>query len=190
MQLSSFSHRRVICAAAIGCAAALAPVALAATASPTPPAAAASTPKCTTSGLVVWLDTTGSGTAGGIYYNLKFTNLTAHACTLSGYPGVSAVSLAGHQLGSAAQRNTALRPRVVRLASASTASMAGSTGTAVLKITDASVYPSSSCRQVTAAGLRVYPPDQTTSKLVPFPFRACSRSGPLILHVEVVKGVA
>jgi uncharacterized protein DUF4232 len=184
MQLSSFSHKRLIGAAAIGCATALAPVALAARVSPTPPAAATSTPQCATSGLVVWLDTAGSGTAGGIYYKLRFTNLTAHACTLSGYPGVSAVNLAGHQLGSAAQRNAALRARVVRLA------RTGSTATAVLKITEASVYPSSSCRQVTAAGLRVYPPGQTTSKLVPFPFGACSRSGPLILHVEVVTGIA
>lgn len=188
MHPPTFSSRRLIGAAAIVGAAALAAVAaLAATASPTPPAAAASTPRCATSGLVVWLDTMGSGTAGGIYYDLQFTNLSGHACTLVGYPGVSAVNLAGHQLGSAASRNTAHAPLAITLASASTANMAGITATVVLRITDAGVYSQSSCRQVTAAGLRVYPPGQTTSKVVPFPFRACSRTGPVILHVEAVQ---
>jgi hypothetical protein len=43
---------------------------------------------------------------------------------------------------------------------------------------------------VNAGGLRVYPPGQTASKLVPFPFRACSRSGPGYLSVEAVqKGI-
>jgi hypothetical protein len=36
----------------------------------------------------------------------------------------------------------------------------------------------------------VYPPDQTASKIVPYPFVACSKRGPLILHVEPIqKGV-
>ncbi len=44
-------------------------------------------------------------------------------------------------------------------------------------------YPRSVCRQVAAAGLRVYPPNETVSKVVPFPFAACSRSGPVYLYV-------
>jgi hypothetical protein len=153
-------------------------------------AAAAGTPSCTTSGLVVWLDAKGNGYAGGTDYNLEFTNLSGHTCTLFGYPGVSAVNLAGHQLGSAASRNNAHAPVVVRLASGTTANMAGTLATVVLKITDAGVYPPSACSQVTAAGLRVYPPGQTASKLVPFPLGACSRTGPVILRVEAVqKGI-
>jgi hypothetical protein len=42
------------------------------------------------------------------------------------------------------------------------------------------------CRPVTAAGLRVYPPNQKGSKVVPFPFRACSRVRPVYLHVQAV----
>jgi hypothetical protein len=34
--------------------------------------------------------------------------------------------------------------------------------------------------------LRVYPPGETRSKVVPFPFRACARSGPVYLHVEAL----
>jgi hypothetical protein len=167
MQLPGFFSRRVIGAAATAWAAALA--ALAATSSPAAPraTAAASAPRCATSGLVVWLDTQGSGAAGSIYYELKLTNLSGHACTIRGYPGVSAVNLPGHRLGSPASRDTSHTPRLVRLSG-------GATANATLRIINADNFPSSTCRQVTAAGLRVSPPNQTASRVVPFPFRACS----------------
>jgi hypothetical protein len=142
-------------------------------------AAALATPTCGTSVLVVWLNTQGNGTAGSTYYKLGFTNLSGRACHLSGYPGVSAVDLGGHRLGSAASRDRSRRPNLVTLARAATA-------TAVLRIIDAGNFPTASCRPVTAAGLRVFAPDQTVPKLVPFPFRACSRSGPVYLNVQVV----
>jgi len=50
--------------AALGGAAALAIPAALATASPADPATAAAARKCATSGLVVWLNTTGNGAAG------------------------------------------------------------------------------------------------------------------------------
>jgi hypothetical protein len=62
----------------------------------------------------------------------------------------------------------------------------GATAKAVLRITEAGNYPGSLCRRVTAAGIRVYPPNQTASKIVPFPFQACTRPGPVILDVGVV----
>jgi Protein of unknown function (DUF4232) len=168
------SSRRLSVASA--CAAALA--AIAATASPA--ATTATTPRCATSGLVIWLETQGNGALGSIYYNLDFTNLSGHACTLVGYPGVSAVNLGGHTLGSAASRDNFHAPVVVKLA-------AGATARAVLRIVEAGNFPPSTCRPLTAAGLRVYPPNQTASKVVPFPFSACSRSGPVYLSVRVVQ---
>ncbi len=164
------------------CGAALAPAAvLAATISlAAPAAAAASAPGCASTGLVVWLDTQGNGAAGSVYYKLQFTNLSSHACTLRGYPGVSAVDLSGHQLGSAASRDNARKPRLVTLAH-------GATATAVLRIVEAGNFPSATCHQVTAAGLRVYPPNRATSKVIPFPFAACSRTGPVYLSVRVVQ---
>jgi hypothetical protein len=141
--------------------------------------AAVSLPRCATSGLVVWLDTAGSHAAGSTYYKLEFTNLSAHRCSLFGYPGVSAVDLGHHLLGGAAARNTHLAPHLVSLAS-------GASASAVLQLTDTGVFPRSACRQRTAAGLRVYPPDQTASKIVPFPFPACGHTGPVYLHVEAV----
>jgi hypothetical protein len=179
--------RRLTAPTAVAIACAVLALAPAATASALAPSAAGSAPRCATSALVIWLDTTGSGTAGSIYYDLELTNLSGHPCTLLGYPGVSAVNLAGHQLGSAASRNTAHAPRLVTLTSATATNMAGATATVVLRIVEAGNFPQSSCRQVTAAGLRVFPPGQRASKVVPFPFGACSRTGPVILQVEAVQ---
>jgi hypothetical protein len=138
-----------------------------------------STPACATSGLVVWLNTEGSGTAGTLFYKLKFTNLSGHTCTLRSFPGVSAVKLNGHQLGSAAGRDTTTATKTVSIAN-------GHSATASLAIVDAGNFSSSACVPTTAAGLRVYPPGQTASKIVPFPFTACSHAGPIFLKVRVV----
>jgi hypothetical protein len=178
MHLPTLSRRRLAGTAAIACAAALIPVAsLAATASPSAPAAVASTPGCTTAGLVIWL-TYHDGAAGTLYYNINFTNLSGHACTLRGHAGVSAVNLSGRQLGLPAGWGNA-RLRTVRLAN-------GATATAPLAIAEVSSFtnPGRPCRAVPAAGLRVYPPNQVTSKVIPYPIRACSsRTGPVYMNV-------
>jgi hypothetical protein len=174
MRLRPSSPRRLMAVAAVICAAALAP--LAASGAVT----TAGTPTCATSGLVIWLDTHGSGTAGSTYYKLGLTNLSGRACTLFGYPGVSAVNLGRRQLGSAASRDNAHERRTVTLAR-------GATATAVLRIADAQNFPSSVCRQTMAAGLRVYPPNQKTAKVVPFPFLACSRAGPVFMSVRALQ---
>jgi hypothetical protein len=36
------------------------------------------------------------------------------------------------------------------------------------------VFSKADCHQVTAAGVRVYPPDQRKSRVVPYPIGACS----------------
>lgn len=137
---------------------------------------AAGLPRCASSGLVVWLDTQGNGAAGSIYYQLEFTNLSGRACTLHGYPGVSAVTLGGHQLGSPALRETGKGATAVTLPNRRSA-------VATLRIVQAGNFSRSTCKQTEAAGLRVYPPGERASKLVPFPFEACSRSGPSYLGI-------
>lgn len=180
MRLPKLSSIRPISVAAFSCGVALASVApLAATASSAAPARAAATPRCATSGLVIWLNTSGSGAAGSIYYNLYLTNLSGRSCTLRGYPGVSAVNLGGRQLGAGASRETGQKPSVVTLAR-------GATAMTVLRVVQAGNFPASACREVTAAGLRVFPPGQTASKVVPFPFQACSRAGQSVLAVRAV----
>jgi hypothetical protein len=145
-----------------------------------PGATAAAAPRCASSGLVIWLDTNGNGAAGSTFYSLELTNLSGRTCTLAGYPGVSAVNLRGRQLGSSAKRDTSRRPRTITLA-------AGASAIATLRIVDAGNFSASACRPVTAAGLRVFPPNQTASKVVPFPFGACSRTGPGYLSVQAVR---
>jgi hypothetical protein len=150
-------------------------------AAPTPARRASGPPRCATSGLVIWLDTNGSGAAGSIYYWLHLTNLSGRACTLNGYPGVSAVNLAGRQVGASASRESSQRPALVRLAP-------GGGAKVLLRTVQASIFPSSSCREVTAAGLRVYPPGEAASKVVPFPFQMCSRTTDRVLTVRAVVG--
>ena len=177
MHLPTLSPRRLAGAAAAACAAALIPAAaLAATASPAARAVAASAPGCPTAGLVVWMNNE-QGAAGTFYSNLNFTNLSGHTCTLRGHPGVSAVNLGGAQLGQPAAWPSAALPTVT-LAN-------GTTATAVLAITDVGVFSPAACHQVTAAGLRVSPPNQFTSKLVPYPFGACT-TRQVFMHVGTV----
>jgi Protein of unknown function (DUF4232) len=170
MHMLTHSARCLTGVTALACAAALTPaIALAASASPAA-GATARAPRCQTSGLVVWMNTPGNGTAGSVFYTLKFTNLSGHACTLKGHPGVSAVSLSGRRVGSpAAWAPPSARP--VRLAN-------GATAYALLQYSD--VVTSNSgprpCNPVMAAGLRVRPPGQTASRIVPIPLKACSTS--------------
>jgi hypothetical protein len=178
MHLPAHYSRRLVGVAAVACAAALIPVA--ALAAPTARSApvATRTLSCTTSGLVIWLNVPpGNQGAGHAYYYLEFTNLSGHACTLRGYPRVSAVSLAGRQLGSPAAIDS-YRTSLVRLAS-------GATATAELEITEPGVI-GAACGPVLSAGLRVYPPHQARAKVIPYPFPACSHTGPAWIVTEAV----
>jgi hypothetical protein len=139
---------------------------------------AAATPSCSSSQLVNWLDTNPNGTAGTIFYELQFTNL-GNSCTLRGYPGVSAVSLSGQQLGSPASRVTQIKLKTITI-------KRGMTVKAALGIVDTGAIPISKCRAVTAAGLRVIAPNTTGSTVIPFPFSACSVSGGSSLTIRPV----
>jgi len=162
-------HGRLIAAAA----------ALAALAAAVAVPSHAATTACTARALDVWLNTQGSQAAGSAYYKLEFTNLSSRACTLRGYPGVSAVATNGQQVGSAAGRNAAHPSRIVTLAR-------GGSAVAVLQVTDAHNFPPASCRLATAAGLRVYAPGVTQAKTIPFPFLTCAKAGSVTLHAEAV----
>jgi hypothetical protein len=181
MKRYSRNARLITAGAAIVGALMLAPaIALASAGSPARPGGAAVTPVCQTPGLVIWLDTDGRVASGTAFFKLHITNLSGHACTLNGFPFLTAVNLTGHQVGPAAVFRTPPRPHLVTLGN-------GKTATAMLGIVSTGVYVRSVCRPVTAAGLRVFPPNQTRAKMVPFPFSACSRPhGPVSLNVGAV----
>ena len=127
----------------------------------------------------MWINAEGSGTAGSFYYHLEITNLAASSCSLSGYPGVSAVGLGGGQLGSAARREAFGTVPSVTLTSAATT-------TALVRVTDVGAL-ARACHPVLAAGFRVYPPGNRASKVVPFPFRTCANPAYRSIAVRAVR---
>ncbi len=162
-------------AAAVVAAVVVAPVTAA------PRARAAAAPGCSTSQLVVWIDTNGNGSLGHVDYNIHFTNLGSHACTLRGFPGVSAVGLRRHQVGDAANRDHGVPVRTIRLHGN------GGGALADLHLTDVGVFPNALCHQQLAAGLRVFPPNSTRSKTIPFPVDACAKKGTTYMLIRAVQ---
>lgn len=164
----------VACAAA---AALVAGISTAAAAGTSAHAASTGIAKCTAADLGVWVAADQSnGTAGSIYYPLEITNLSGATCYLYGHPGVSAVNTAGHQLGQSAQWNPGTA-RVVNLAP-------GATAHAMLQYITVQVSPG--CAPVNAAGLRVYPPDQTSSTRAFWNLASCTK-GPVYMNVGVIQ---
>ena len=154
-----------------------------------------SAPVCATSGLEAWL---GLGTAGtraaggtweaggtgvrpaeGTYYTLEFTNVSDRACSLFGYPEVSAYldgPKARGPIGSVAARDTSVRPKPVMLAP-------GATAHAELRV---AVQPAN-CAKVTAEELRVALPRQDRPAIVPVHITACSQMGRVSLSVQAIQ---
>jgi hypothetical protein len=91
---------------------------------------------------------------------------------------VSAVAAGGKQLGSAARRNSVKPATLITLAK-------GATAHVLLGITDPGFFSPSACPRANAIGLRVYPPNDTSSTIVDFPFAACGKTGPSFLSVSV-----
>jgi hypothetical protein len=123
-------------------------------------------PACASGQLVNWLNTAGNGYAGGVDYVLQFTNISTHVCFLYGFPGVSAVNLTGHRIGDPATRNGSV--------SHSVDVAPGATARAQLQVVETGNFPRSTCKPVTAAGLRVYAAGLKSSDVIPFPFSVCS----------------
>jgi len=166
-------HRNVIWAAA--CGAALLGVCVATTtASAARGRAAATSRPCSAASTQIWLGNgEGGGFAGGYVLPLEFSNVGRRACTLYGYPGVSAYRGALRQVGPAASRITERRA-VVTLAP-------GATAHAALRITDTGAVCGRS--GVSADGLRVYAPGQRTARTISAPLIVCAHQGTLAVGV-------
>jgi hypothetical protein len=142
-------------------------------------AVAASNPSCTTAQLGVKFLNKPNGAAGTIYYPIQFTNKGTHACTLRGYPGVSAVTSSGAQIGKPASRSGNPVTTVTIAPKKSASSMVGFAHTAN--------FPASKCKPVSAKGLKVFPPNQTASVTIKRTFSACSSTSVTYLTVLPVK---
>lgn len=137
---------------------------------------------CSRAHLMEWFGEPGYGTAGTIFYELEFSNVSRHACTLKGFPGVTARNASGHQLGSAAGHETgsAEVPHLVTLAAA------GGTAHAVLGAVDTGALPT--CQRTTASYLQIYGPGQHSSGEVFLSIGACKNKGPIFMRVTPIKG--
>jgi len=172
-----FSRRTVLALSAAAAAVLLPTVALASS-DGSQTASAPATGRCVESDLTDWIGVPGDATAGSNYYELEISDTSTATCTLYGFPGVSALGPGGVHLGSAAGRNSGYATeKTITLHQ-------GETAHVVLQITDVANFPPSSCRAKTADALQVYAPGAYRAKKIPFSFKACSKSGPVYLHVS------
>lgn len=137
-------------------------------------AAPAATPACSSTALSVWVDASqSSGAAGTIEYALEFTNITGKACTLYGYPGVSAVNANYKQLGFAAGEYPLYAKKTVTIPG-------GGTAHADLFWSDVDVSTATpGCDPVTASYIKVYPPGDKKAKDGFFDLQVCKGTGTL-----------
>ena len=133
---------------------------------------------CQTSALKVSLGPA-NATAGTTFYPLNFTNTGKGTCTLRGYPGVSAVTSSGKQIGKPASRISS-KYGTVTLAP-------GRQGSASVGIVETGNFSPASCKPVTAAGLKVFPPNQGQSVTLKKSFSTCSSTASTSLQVMPVK---
>jgi hypothetical protein len=130
------------------------------------------TPRCHTGDLKISIPAdAGGAAAGSTYESLAFKNASGHACTLTGYPGVSYVAGdQGTQVNAPFAREAGWPRPTVRL-------LPGSSAHATIRIPAYLNYPAELCKPVSIRGFRVYPPDETASVFVSQPQKACSVKG-------------
>jgi|HubBroStandDraft_2_1064218.scaffolds.fasta_scaffold57603_2 hypothetical protein len=128
---------------------------------------------CASSELKVTLDSAAAGSAAGSsYVPLEFTNASASACTLSGYPAVSFASgAAGPQIGTSAATEQSTRAAALTLTP-------GAVAHAWLQIADVASYPAGTCKPVQASGLRVGFAGTQPAAFLAHAFQACQNATP------------
>ncbi|WP_436531339.1 DUF4232 domain-containing protein [Actinoplanes sp. HUAS TT8] len=113
----------------------------------------------------------GDGAAGTVYAPLIFTNTSDRTCTLYGYPGVSWVTgNNGTQVNDPFKRSEQRKKATVTI-------KPGGTANAVLQQANVGVFDKAECKPESIRGLRIYPPDETSSVFVSLPGQACSAKG-------------
>lgn len=141
--------------------------------------ALAGVPVCRTQDLTSTLGR-GNGAMGSTYYVLRFTNHSMQACSMRGFPGVSA-DAGGHQIGSAAvwllapipKQTLILQPR----ASVHT----------LVRLVNAGNYEPTVCHPLAASALKVYPPNNTVPARFAMRFVMCARPTVHLLSVYPVQ---
>jgi hypothetical protein len=138
-------------------------------AAPAAVGAASSAPACHKAQLSLRLGRADHATSH-TFWPLIFTNVSGHACSLRGYPGVSSVTAPhGRQVGAAATRETGFTIRTIRLVAH------GGKASAVLTLVNVDVFDASRCRPKSAADFRVFAPGQTAAFFKAKKHRVCTK---------------
>ncbi|HEY3976837.1 MAG TPA: DUF4232 domain-containing protein [Streptosporangiaceae bacterium] len=184
MKLALRATRRILGGSALLVTAAVLPgTVLAPTAASAAPAASASkvtsnwnTPRCLIRQTRVSLGRP-NGTAGTIFYPLRFTNVSRRTCSMFGWPKTWAESQDGRIIGNASRAVSGPRPFLVL--------RRGQTVHSTLGIIEAGNI----CRRpVTAVNLRIRAPRQVLTQLLRFRFQACHGHVTVMTVTPVVAG--
>jgi hypothetical protein len=104
---------------------------------------------------------------------------TPASCTLRGYPGVLAATKSGTEIGDPATRS--------RATFATETLAPGKQSNASVGIVDTGNFSASSCKPVTATGLKIFPPNQSRSVTLQNKFSACSSTTTTSLTITPIK---
>jgi len=138
---------------------------------------AAPVTRCARSQLTAWMALPSAGAAALTdYFYVEITNVSRHACSLDGFPRVTAVGLNGRQIGGAALRAASVSASDIVLAP-------GATSYTSVGITSTSGWSRSGCHPRTANGLSVIAPHTYGSMRVGFSFAACAEPSAHFLSV-------
>ncbi|MDG3015231.1 DUF4232 domain-containing protein [Speluncibacter jeojiensis] len=131
------------------------------------PASTAANPNgCRTGELSITLGQA-NGAAGSVMFPIVFTNTGSRTCELDGFPGVSYVGADGAaQVGAAATRNGP-SGGPVQLAP-------GAKASAQVRAVQVANYPADECKPTPVSGLRVYPPNDFDSVVLPHEGTGCA----------------
>ncbi|UJW34389.1 DUF4232 domain-containing protein [Saccharothrix sp. AJ9571] len=109
----------------------------------------------------------GDTAAGTTYRPLEFVNSGTRTCTIQGFPGVSyAAGGDEHQVGPAAFREGE-KGEPIQLAP-------GQKATADVGFVQVGNYDPGTCQPTQVSGIKVYPPQETAYKIVPFEGTGCA----------------
>jgi hypothetical protein len=114
----------------------------------------------------------GDSAAGHIGLRVVFTNKLPRPCHMFGYPGVSFPSgPTGSEINVPAARSAAEgAPKLITLA-------AGGKAHADLLLVNTANFAADACKPQQAAGVRIYPPDETAAAFAAYPVMVCSVNG-------------
>jgi hypothetical protein len=177
MPLRRHPHPRLLTATAALAAALIPAAALAASSATGQHPSAAPVARCAHSQLTAWMALPSAGAAALTdYFYVEITNVSRHACSLDGFPRVTAFGLNGRQIGGAALWATSVFARYLVLAP-------GATSHTIVGITSTSGWSPSGCHPQTAYGLNVTAPHTHGSLRVGFSFPACAEPSAQFLWV-------